>query len=287
MIRLLSFAGVLAVGSVALAADKYDLKMNVPVGNVTVFSLTRLSTMKGHTVMDGQIVDKQDDAERFVQEGTEQVVATGDGVPTVAKFIFDDACGTITTTPGQNARQDRAAYAGQTVTLRRLPTDAVSDDLGSEIDADNRRDLHSLLDPDAAEFPDHPVAIGESWDVSDQVRRYQDLGPDDKMRAFCRLDSVTDIGGRQTAKISISAAFVEWIRGYLRLDTEVTGTELVDMQTGIIVRSDVTGTQKMSGRYDSTRPDGSKAKVVVSGEGTLEESQFNGPAGLAATRPAQ
>src|SRR5262249_30686219 len=108
--------------------DKYEFKENVQSGRKTRFAQTRLSTMKERTQLNGEVVDTHEYTLRTIRQGTETVVTVADGVPTAARFDLDEVCGTNTTTPNENAKQESSPFAGKTITLRRKLADSVSDD---------------------------------------------------------------------------------------------------------------------------------------------------------------
>ena len=154
-------------------------------------------------------------------------------------------------------------YAGKTVTLRRGPDEKVSNDAkghlpeSREIDQQN---LNDLLSPDQDLFSDQPVAVGDSWEVSDKLSKHSDLNPGDKLLAHCKLDWVRTINGKQMAELTCVCGIIRYQEPNVEEDDEYTSVMLVDVAAGQIVKADNQGTVKYS------TPPGETAQMTGDGE---------------------
>jgi hypothetical protein len=137
-------------------------------------------------------------------------------------------------------------FAGKTVILRRLLDGSVANDFTGQADPVDLDNLNAYLNPDADCYPDHPIAVGEVWDVSAKMSRHADLGAADQLLAQCRLDSVDVVDGRQMANVSCSCGEIFQEDGNVEEDVQWSGTMQVDIGTGQIVYSDSKGTSAYS-----------------------------------------
>ena len=129
-------------------------------------------------------------------------------------------------------------FAGQKIVLTRHPDESLTNDFRGDATHEDIRMLNNFVTPDEADYPDKPVAVGDTWDQSAKVANYIELGPDDQVTSQGRLDWVKTINGKQTAQITSHATATYHKKGNVEMDVKDTNTELVDLASGISVQSD-------------------------------------------------
>jgi hypothetical protein len=164
--------------------------------------------------------------------GSMTITAVTNGIPVACTVTYDPTSTLQTVTEGGATSSAPDALAGKTVTLR-LVDDKVLDDLKDDIDDDTRDYLHDILNPDADNFPDQPVSVGQSWECSDKVAKHAELGPDDHILAHVRLDWVKTKDGSHIGQLSFVAADLRHEDAGEESSYEGTGTYLVNIDTGV------------------------------------------------------
>ncbi|MGA3066105.1 MAG: hypothetical protein ABSF29_04575 [Tepidisphaeraceae bacterium] len=234
---------LLAAGQ-ASAAATYDLRENVSVGQTFRVQMDNHRHLRSSTTTAGKTT-RSDIQYRQFMISTITVLAEENGSATQIRVKVDPDSHNSQTDSGGMKLID-CSFAGQTVTLRRRSDESVANDFAGQPDPNDLDNLNSLLDPDADFYPDHPVAVGEVWDVSAKVSRHAGLGPNDQLMAQCRLDSVSNIDGKEIAQLSCSCGTILQEEGNLEEDMEWTATMQVDIAKGEITYSDLKGTSTFS-----------------------------------------
>ena len=124
------------------------------------------------------------------------------------------------------------------------PDGSVANDFQGNSGGEDQALLNVLLSPDEVNYPDQPVAVGDTWDNSAKLRKAFTVDPKDQFSAAFKLDSVTTVGGKQMGQISfkiVHSYHDDSGSGGLPTDTvdEQTGTMQVDIAAGMIVTADM------------------------------------------------
>lgn len=235
----LALATVLC-GGAAAAQEKYTLRENVKVGQKIPVELVTQSHDQTATTVGGQTT-RSDTRSKQVLKLVLTVLAVKDGSATEMRAdVHPDSYDTTQESAAAETKTP-CTFAGKTITLRRRADESVANDFSGQADPTDLDNLNSALNPDQDFFPDHPVAVGEVWDVSRKVAKHSDLGPRDELMAQCRLDWVRTVDGREWAQVSCSCASVMHQSGNVEADLESTMILQVDMAASQIVQGQTTG----------------------------------------------
>lgn len=243
------------LGSTALAQEKYTFKSQLRSGDTVQFDVT------SHDVSDwtqhgGDNAGETRANEIYHDIGTLQYLDVKDGVAKACKVIFDSKC-TIEKIGSNGSHHTQPAdWAGMTITVWRGATGNVTNDCSLDLDSNQSNFLQGLIAPDCEYFPDHPVAVGDVFDVSDQLRPDAHLSDGDKMLTECRLNAVRTGGdGHRLADLSVSSAYVYAPEeDFLQSVCTVTGTITVDLNCGEIVAGKFTAHTDISPDPNTTQP---------------------------------
>jgi hypothetical protein len=248
--------GALA-GKSAVAAEKYSIHENLHVGQKITYSIVQETEDKSDSTSDGKR-SVTDTYSAQYWKVTETVLAVKDGSATrIAVDVGPDSYDT--TAEGQQADQRTPSpFAGRTITLANQPDGTISTDFnwtGANASSEDMQVLDGILDPDEDNYPDSPVAVEDTWDNS--AKQSKDLGPKDRLSAIYHLDWVKTIGGRQIGQISFASKSTYHVDagpdGRIETDqvSEQTGTMLVDIAEGSIVKGDFKTTSHITTPPDS------------------------------------
>ena len=154
-------------------------------------------------------------------------------------------------------------------TCTRNPDGSVSDDFGKQVDPAASGELHAIMDGDVALMPPHPVAVGDEWPGDPAtVARLLQLGGKETGGMTLKLLSVKSIDGRAFAEVKVSMAALK-SQGGLNVKAIAQGIDLVDLATGHMVKSDLTGTVDVQGSQQAQGADGQPATYDITGHGIL------------------
>ncbi len=267
------------------AADKVVFKVAAEPGVAWKFDQTQDSSSDNKATSGGQ-------AQQFTNKmhqrraGKVEVLKSTDGVPTSLKITFDESCEGTADMTGRPQQKVPFAYAGKTVTITRGADGKVTDDFEGQVDPGSANELHSMIEQEGVIFPKNPVAVGDEWpaDAAGLAKLFQLQGPNDKGGMTLKLLGVKDVGGRPTAEVKVSLAMFKDQQG-MKFKMISQGTALVDLQTGHAVKTDMKGTNSMTGDQNGPGPDGQPMAYHVEGEGTLvtaSVSDLIGGGGVAA-----
>jgi hypothetical protein len=135
-------------------------------------------------------------------------------------------------------------FAGKTVTLRRHDDGSITNDFAGNPDEDDLDTLNCWLSPDEDYYPNAPITVGQTWDVSQKLLKHTDHNDGDQLAAVCRLDWVKQIDGKEMAQISCSSATIYHQDGGVEQDVTSSSILLVDVAAGQIVQADQSGSSK-------------------------------------------
>lgn len=245
---LLAAVVVGSLCSAVAAQEKILLHEKVHEGDKISVELTNTGQFKTITTANGQAATTQEQEKQFLK-ATMTILTVKDGSATAARVEVDPASYDIDKQGPQPEEKSSCWYAGKSVVLRRAPDESVTNDArghppeSKQIDQQN---LDDLLSPDQDMYSDQPVAVGDSWEVSDKLSKHSDLNRGDKLLAHCRLDWVKTINGKQMAQLTCVCGIVRYEEQNIEEDDEYTSVMLVDVAAGQIVKADNQGTVKYS-----------------------------------------
>jgi hypothetical protein len=136
--------------------------------------------------------------------------------------------------------------------LKSKPDGSVDNDFAGNASTLDLTLLGGMMSADEDNYPDHPVAVGDTWDNSARQAKKMSLGPNGRFSVNYKLESVQTAGGKPMAQITFKSVFTYHAdagpNGLLASDTddEQTGTMLVDIAAGTIVKCDSKETIKVA-----------------------------------------
>jgi hypothetical protein len=246
-------------------ARKYDLKYRPTVGQRIAYEQSLDMTVAIKAANDGarRSVDQNQKVHSQVVVTSEEILALRDGTVSSAKRVtFGPNCWSATQIDDKPTRKTRSVYAGKTVNFKLTADDKVEQDFGVKPSAQEMRMLRESMLGRSAGLPQQPVAIGDRWRNDDAMRALLDLSHDDTVSTLYALKGIKTHDGRQAAEIRVSAAILKSDKSGIHQELSFEGTTLVDLETGIMLKSDVTGTGSMSGTTG--------ANVKINGMVTME-----------------
>ncbi len=244
--RLLMILPLLVCGPALADEEKYTFHEALKPGDVVVAEIAIEDHENVTTTQEGKSeVDSSVTRHAWKLEETILAVKAGSSTRTrikVAAGSVDaarasaDADETVTPCP----------YVREDVIVERHLDDAITDDFTGEAGPDDTNDLHDVLNPDQNWFPDKPVAVGDSWDISAKIAKQYNLEKGDTTKFDCRLDWVKTIDGRRTAQVSSTGRILQHSGGRVELSTEQQTTMLIGVADGLILQFDQTSKVKYS-----------------------------------------
>jgi hypothetical protein len=210
-------------------------------------------------------------------------------------LVVQDGLPTQTRVNAVNNRDGKIATAG---TIAHKPTFPlfgqdgwVSNDFKGQLDRQTLAGLQTNLVPDISIYPGHDVAIGEEWKGDPQAvaKQFNIQFPNETATVTMKLVSLQQIGDRSAAEVSVSATAdlrslalktdtglpppgdVTW--GLLSspdIKTQISmdGTCLIDLRTGIPLKTTMKGTITTKGRTQGFNGQAVKIKI----DGTMDVS---------------
>jgi len=244
---------------------KYELKYRPAVGQRMAYEQSIDMTVAVKAAHEGsrRSVDQTQKVHSQVVVTNEEVLQVRDGTVTSAKRVaFGPNCWTATQTDDKPTRKNKLVYAGKTVNFTLKPDGKVEQDFGVKPTPQEMRMLREAMLGRATGLPEQPVAVGDRWRNDEAMRALLDLSHDDTVSTLYTLKAVKPHEGRQVAEVRVSAAIMRSDKTGLNQEVCFEGTSLVDLETGVMLKSDVTGTGTLAG----TDPSGLK----VNGSVTME-----------------
>jgi hypothetical protein len=232
-----------AISGRAMADDKYTLRENVHPGQTSKLAVSSDFKVKSTSTTNGK-ADVTDSETGHSWKLTLTILAVKNGSATHSLVAVDPDSFDTTQDAGADAKKTPCPFGGKSVNLIRHFDESLTDDFQGEAGPDDTDLIDSLIQPDQQNYPDHPVAVGDTWDNTAGLAKYETLGPKDKFTSKAQLDWVKTIDGKQLAQITDSIAIVYQEDGNVEEDQEITMTNLVDLATGTIIKSDQKGTSK-------------------------------------------
>jgi hypothetical protein len=232
----------------ARADEKYVIHEKVSEGQKISVEMTNDAHFKTTTTADGLQTVSEQHQKQFLKASM-TILSVRDGSATAARVEVDPGSYDTSKETGQAEEKTNCWFAGKTVVLRRAADESVTNDAkghppdSKQIDLEN---LNDLLSPDQDMFPDQPVAVGDSWEVSDKLSKHSDLSSGDKLLAHCRLDWVKNINGKKMAQLTCVCGIIRYEEQGVEEDDEYTSEMLVDIAAGQILKADNNGTVKYS-----------------------------------------
>ena len=226
--------------------EKYSFHESLKPGDVIAGELVIDDHENVTTTQDGKSdVDNSATVKHWKFEETILSAKDGSSVKTRVK-IADGSTDAIKETANADEKVTPCPFIQEDVIIVRHLDEAVTDDFSGKAGPDDIEDLHDLLNPDQDFFPEKPVAVGESWDVSDKVAKHASLEKGDTCKVECRLDWVKEIDGRKLAQITGTSKFVQHLSGRVEQASDEQITLLVDVAEGMIIKCDETVKVKYS-----------------------------------------
>lgn len=252
-------------------APKYVFKQNYRDGQEYTVLFGQSSDLTFTTYARGRAVDERSNSVVVQDKGTLTILETKDGVPVAERVEFDPSCGAVTRVNRGEPKINPSALAGRTVTVRRGKDGTPVTDLEGAKDSALRKVFRDWLSRDSDYYPDHPVQIGEKWDVSAKVKsRLAVMGERQQLIFTCTLKDVRTVKGHRLAELTLNMAAIDQMKNGINLEVQGDGRALIDLDTGRVGRVDVTGTMHASGSAGD--------RVNGSGDGTVEVHQLCLPA---------
>jgi hypothetical protein len=239
---LFFFLLVSGICSISLGDDHYTLHENLHFGQKIRYSIDQTThTRSVSTTQGNKTVTDTTTGQHW--KVTLTVYGVKDGSASREVVLFDpDSYDTVKN--GERVEKVACPFAGKTIILTRSADGTVANSFPGKAGNDDVNSLNSIIDPDADFYPDDPVAVGDVWDNSAKFSRDIGITPPDRVLSKCRLDWVKTVGGRQMAQISNSVGVVYHEDGNVEEDMGYSGTVLVDVAAGMIVKGDASGSSK-------------------------------------------
>jgi hypothetical protein len=236
-------AAIFLCPAARLAAAAEDEGITLHESVQTGQKITCEMTYKTHEVADAADASsaKTDSTLRQYVLGTATVLNAEDGSATAMRVETSPDSYDIRQDLGAAEKKTPFAFAGKSVTIRRHDDGTITNDFSGTVDDDDLDTMNCWLSPDEDYFPDVPVKVGQTWDVSQKLLKHTDHNDGDQMAAVCRLDWVKQIGGRLVGQISCSSATIYHAEGGVEEDVTSSSTLLVDMAKGQITEADQSG----------------------------------------------
>jgi len=231
-----AMAGLMLVGASAWAdaPEKFTFKENVHVGQVVEIECTN----------NGKLINADNTQIRDHQYVKAKLTITQvkDGSATQMKVeVTPDSYNTRKQAYIKEERFTNA-LAGKTALVTRADDGTATIDQKVDDSETAEMDINfaeGVLAPDADMFPDHPVAVGDTWDAGPEFAVHSELDTKARGAAKLKLDWVKTINGRRVAQITESAAIVTENDNGDETDSEVSGVLRIDVAESQIVGADV------------------------------------------------
>jgi hypothetical protein len=243
LISGMAFADFGSSSGTSVPAELITIRENLHPGQKVVYVWTDHYRVKSNATANDPLMPKDADTGHSwkltltiheVKDGS-AIRSTAD-VDTQSFDTSKDDAGNETKTP--------TAYAGKSIGLMRHPDESLTNDFQGNASDDDVDLINNFVTPDAEWYPEKPVAVDETWDDSAKVAKYALLGPNDTITSKGRLDWVKWLNGKQIAQISHSVAIIYHEANNIEEDYTFTGTQLVDLASGVTIKIDQKGSSK-------------------------------------------
>ena len=165
------------VSAAARADTKYMFRENVQVGQ----KLQGEMDYREHEVITdttGTESSTSDVETHEYMKATIEATQVKDGSATEMKIQVDPASFETQKKPGQAETRTPSPFIGREITMARQGDGTVANNFKGDVSGLATDILNGWLGPDEDFFPDHPVAVGDSWDVSAKYAKHAELGPE-------------------------------------------------------------------------------------------------------------
>lgn len=278
MSHVIALACVLGCLVVTIAAGQQKLTLRYALQEGQAWSFDQVTEGLQNTDMsaEGQAPFRGEQRMRQVRKGSITVLKVASGVATSARVQFDPSCTSMMKSPMGEQKFD-FPFAGKTITLTRDAQGQVTSDFTGQVDPMASAELTSYLPTNNAGFPDHPVAVGEQWEPDlKALRQAQQLGPNDKAVAACKVAAVHTINGKPAAEVITYLSTTKTVEACTMVNT-MQGSVWYDLETGSMVQSSMDGTSSMKGTMTQPGPNGAPMRVTMNNTGKMEFRLTTGP----------
>ena len=253
---------VFGAARAAGAGSVYDLSYRPVVGLRVAYEESIDTTMKGDGANGNRSATESEKFHRQLVVSEEVVTEVRGGEAVGRRITFGPNSWWASKRNEQPATKTRLIYAGKTVNFRVTPEGKIEQDFGVQPKGELMRLLRNQILGRTSLFAGKPVAAGERWRADDALRPMLDLQSGDTVSAIVTLKGVREQEGRQVADIGMSAGVLA-TKSELHVEMELEGAFVIDVQTGVAVKGDLTGKCRMAGLAVH-------GTVKVTGEGSLE-----------------
>jgi hypothetical protein len=221
----------LTIARSAAAAGTYTIHEQVKPGQKITYVITQMATDHSHGTNNG-VPSVSDSTTDQYWKVTETVLAAADGSATQARMEVDPDSFDVRRQDSQPQKKTPSPYIGWPVVVTLHADGSVTDDFPGNPDGDDLELLHSIISPDAINYPDQPAAVGDTWDNTAKAFKGGGFGPNDHISSQCKLDGVKTSGGKQMARISFTTSAQYHVDGNANgltaqdTTTQSKGTEL-------------------------------------------------------------
>ncbi|MGA2583817.1 MAG: hypothetical protein ABSG31_11110 [Tepidisphaeraceae bacterium] len=274
---ILALGIMLSLSAIAQAQDKYSIHETIKAGDKVDGELVADYKSDTTTTTDGKTTTDKWESKQTLKS-SEVVLEAKDGSATQIRIeVSPDSADSLIDNSGKITDYP-CTLAGQTITLRRREDESIIGDYAKDADDSDVENLKGMLNPDEDFFPDKPVAVGDSWDISDKLSKHSELGKNDQLLAQCKLDWVKEIDGKLMGQMTCNCGLIRHEDGDVEEDIESTSTMLVDMKAGEIVKCDQTGGSKLSTPVISPTQITGTTEFTFHGEGQSVRASATQPA---------
>jgi hypothetical protein len=265
LLLTLPFLAGAALAAPKQKQQKYVLKYQPAVGQRVSYAQSvdlSLSYTAAGTNNNRSIEQSVAAHSQVVVDSEETLELGGDGTPVAKRVVFGPNCWSSEQRNTEPAEKRRLVYAGKTVNFRVAADGSIEQDFGVKPGRQEMKFLREVMRGRAPALPDHPVSVGERWQNDDAMRTLMDLAPADTVSTVFTLKSIREQDGRRVAEIGLSAAVIKANARGFNEEISIEGAALVDVQTGLSLRSDLVGQETVSARVGGG--------VHFTGSGSLE-----------------
>jgi hypothetical protein len=250
---------------------KYDLSFHPAVGQRMTYERSLDIRMTYHAVgnRNGVQNDGLYEAHRQLAAARDEVTEVRDGIVTGRRVTFGPKCWRMDRETGQQPNPVRLVYANKTVRFHLNNDETVDQDFGVKPTGEMLRLIkYTILGRDGW-LPGKAVAVGERWRADEGLRPMLDLQRNDNVSAIATLKRFRTQDGRQVADVAVTGgAMGVW--GGVNGEVSVEGKVVVDVQTGVLLKADLTGQIDCSAGMGGDISGAGSKVVSVTGTGKVE-----------------
>ena len=220
----------------------------------------------------------------------EQIIEIGNP-PAMSKMVtFGPQCWSATKVNDRPPRKVGSIYAGKTVLFRIFEDGSLEQDFGVRPTRAQQQRMKNMFVASADLYPGRAVAVGERWRADRAMGALLDLSPDDTSSTIFTLKELRTDNGREVAVIGVSAAVIKAHDRGFNVEMSLEGTWQVDVETGVELKIDLTGTTSIAAVPVRGKRGGAQlTNTQVTGDGTFElhrAARLLGPENAAAAQPS-